>query len=212
MTQKTITVTEKHSFPLRFLHWNNVFLLSLMIWSGVLIYWANQAYFKIPPTIAHDLHIEYSLARGMGWHFLIMWPFALNGLAYVIYLFVSGHWRMLVPLKHSLKEVILVVLHDFKIIKIAPPNIGKYNAAQRIAYSGAIVMGAGTLITGLAIYKPVQVGWLTFILGGYEAARLEHFILTMGLVFFIIIHVLQVLKTGWNNFRAMIAGYEIEKN
>ena len=212
MTEKTITVTEKHSFVLRFLHWSNVVFLGLMIWSGVLVYWANQAYIKIPKGIAHDFKIEYSLARGMGWHFLMMWPFALNGIAYVLYLGFSGQWRMLVPLKNGLKDAFLVAMHDFRLVKTPPPIIGKYNAAQRIAYCGAILMSLGMLITGLAIYKPVQLGWLTYLCGGYEAARFEHFILTVGLVVFIFIHVLHVMKAGWNNFRGMIAGYEIEKD
>jgi thiosulfate reductase cytochrome b subunit len=72
-------------------------------------------------------------------------------------------------------------------------------------------MGIGSLITGLAIYKPVQFGWAAWLCGGYKAARLEHFILTIGYVLFFIVHILQVIKTGWNNFQAMITGFEISK-
>jgi thiosulfate reductase cytochrome b subunit len=61
----------------------------------------------------------------------------------------------------------------------------------------------------LAIYKPVQLGWLTTILGGYELARFEHFLLTIGYVLFFLIHIAQVIKTGWNNFRAMVTGFEV---
>jgi thiosulfate reductase cytochrome b subunit len=211
MDEKIISVTEKHSGLLRIFHWINFPLLILMIWSGTLIYWANQAYIKIPDSLANKLGIEFRLAMGMGWHFFLMWLFALNGLLYVIYLFYSGEWRMLIPQKKSFKEAILVVLHDLKIRSTAPAIEGKFNAAQRIAYTGVIIMGAGALVTGLAIYKPVQAGFLTAVLGGYEAARLEHFLLTIGFILFIIVHVLQVIKAGWNNFRAMIAGYEIEK-
>jgi thiosulfate reductase cytochrome b subunit len=70
-------------------------------------------------------------------------------------------------------------------------------------------MGAGSLVTGLAIYKPVQLAWLTALLGGYQWARWEHFWLTIGYVLFFVIHIVQVARAGWNNFRAMIAGYEI---
>jgi len=70
-------------------------------------------------------------------------------------------------------------------------------------------MGLGSLLTGLAIYKPVQFGWLTRLLGGYEAARIEHFVLTIGYVLFFIVHVAQVVRAGWNNFRSMVAGFEI---
>jgi thiosulfate reductase cytochrome b subunit len=62
------------------------------------------------------------------------------------------------------------------------------------------------------IYKPVQLHYLTFLLGGYAAARLEHFILMIGFILFFMVHVVQVLKAGWNQFRAMVTGYEIKKN
>ena len=105
-----------------------------------------------------------------------------------------------------------MLLHDLKISKNKPVVRGKFNGAQRIVYSAVIVMGLGSLLTGIAIYKPVQVGWFTQLLGGYEAARLEHFILMILFILFFIIHVLQVMRAGWNNFRAMIAGYEIQKS
>jgi thiosulfate reductase cytochrome b subunit len=89
------------------------------------------------------------------------------------------------------------------------PTQGKYNAAQQIAYTLIVLAGAGSVITGLAIYKPVQLHWLTTLLGGYEMARWLHFWLTMGYVVFFVIHVVQVALAGWNNFRAMIAGFEL---
>ncbi len=70
-------------------------------------------------------------------------------------------------------------------------------------------MGAGSLLTGLAIYKPVQLAWLTTLLGGYPAARLEHFVLALGYVVFFLIHITQVVRAGWNNFRAMVIGVEV---
>ena len=70
-------------------------------------------------------------------------------------------------------------------------------------------MGAGSLLTGLAIYKPVQLAWLTTLLGGYPLARLEHFVLTVGYVVFFVIHITQVIRAGWNNFRAMVIGVEV---
>jgi thiosulfate reductase cytochrome b subunit len=102
------------------------------------------------------------------------------------------------------------VLHDLHISKYHPPQI-KYNGAQRIAYTAIIIMGIGSLLTGLAIYKPVQFSFISMLCGGYEAARAEHFILTIGYILFFLIHILQVMKTGWNNFQAMITGFEILK-
>ena len=132
----------------------------------------------------------------------------INGILYIAYTIISGEWRYLVPNKHSFKESLQVILHDLHIRKTAPPQL-KYNAAQRLAYSMIILMGFGSLLTGFAIYKPVQIQWLTNLCGGYEAARLEHFILTVGYVLFFVIHIVQVIIAGWNNFRAMVAGFEI---
>jgi thiosulfate reductase cytochrome b subunit len=91
----------------------------------------------------------------------------------------------------------------------AHPPPRKFNGAQQIAYTSVILMGAGSLLTGLAIYKPVQFAWLTSLLGGYEWARFIHFWLTVGYVMFFIVHLVQVIKAGWNNFRTMVTGYEI---
>jgi thiosulfate reductase cytochrome b subunit len=137
-----------------------------------------------------------------------MWFFFLNGLLYVLYTVVSGEWRLLVPNRHSWREAWQVVLHDLHLRKTAPPQL-KYNAAQRIAYSAIVVMGAGSIVTGLAVYKPVQLGWLCALCGGYEIARIIHFILTVGYVVFFMVHIIQVMLAGWNNFRAMVTGFEV---
>jgi thiosulfate reductase cytochrome b subunit len=100
------------------------------------------------------------------------------------------------------------VLHDLHLSDLEPPK-RKFNGAQQIAYTSVILMGAGSLSTGLAIYKPVQFAWLTTLSGGYEMARFEHFWLTIGYVLFFLIHITQVVRAGWNNFRAMVTGYEV---
>lgn len=192
------------------MHWINFPLLALMIWSGILIYWADDAFIPIPDPLARALGINHHLAEGMGWHFFLMWPFAVNGMAHALALGSSGEWRELWPARDDFRDAVLVTLHDLHLRREAPPLRGKYNAAQRIAYTGVNLMGLGSLLTGLAIYKPVQAGWLTALLGGYEAARLEHFVLMCGFVTFFVIHVAQVARAGWNCFRAMVAGYEIK--
>jgi thiosulfate reductase cytochrome b subunit len=75
-----------------------------------------------------------------------------------------------------------------------------------------VLMGAGSLLTGLAIYKPTQAHWLTSLLGGYEMARWLHFWLTMSFCGFFLVHVGQVVLAGWNNFRSMVSGYEIQRS
>lgn len=166
--------------------------------------------FHFFPTWFYDsLRLDHRLAEGMAWHFTLMWGFALNGLAYVSYTILSGEWRHLAPNRHTFRDAWQTILHDMRLSKQAPPK-AKFNGAQRLAYTGVIAMGAGSLLTGLAIYKPTQLAWLTTLLGGYEAARAEHFALTIGYVLFFVVHISQVIRAGWNNFRAMICGYELE--
>ena len=214
-------IVKKHPLAIRWFHWINFPVLGIMIWSGLLIYWANDVYkigfgsttlIKFFPQSFYDaLHIEQRLAEGMAYHFLFMWLFFLNGIVYVLYTIISGEWRDLVPKRNSFKQAWQVLLHDLHIRKTAPPIIGKYNAAQRIAYTAIIVMGIGSILTGLAIYKPVQLGWLCSLMGGYKFARILHFALTIGYVLFFLIHIFQVIRAGWNNFRAMITGFEVRK-
>jgi len=209
-------IKKKHPLAIRWLHWLNFPILGIMIWSGMLIYWANDVY-KIgwgdktilkffPDSFYKAFRIPFRLAEGMSLHFVFMWLFAINGFIYVLYLVFSGKWQSVFPNKKSFKESILVLLHDLHLRKSAPPQ-KKYNAAQRIAYSTVIFMGFGSVLTGLSIFKPIQFQPLTEMLGGYEWARAEHFTLTILFVLFFFIHVIQVIFAGWNNFQSMVTGF-----
>lgn len=212
------SIKEKHSLAMRWCHWVNFPILTVMIWSGMLIYWASDTYsitlfghtyIKFFPNWFYTtFNIPRRLAEGMAFHFLFMWFFTINGALYVLYTLFSGEWRQLVPKRNSFKEAWQVILHDLHIRKIAPPQ-NKYNAAQRISYTAIIIMGFGSLITGLAIYKPVQFNTLTWLCGGYHAARIEHFVLTIGYVLFFLVHVIQVILAGWGNFQSVITGFEV---
>jgi thiosulfate reductase cytochrome b subunit len=208
----------KHPLAIRWFHWINFPVLFLMIWSGLLVYWANDVYrigagnltiFKFFPQAFYErFHIEQRLAEGMAFHFAFMWIFALNGLLYVLYLAFSGEWKYLLPRRDTLRAAWHVVLHDLRLRREPLPR-ERFNGAQRLAYTGIVLMGFGSLLTGLAIYKPIQLSWLTTLFGGYMIARWIHFWLTMGFCAFFLVHVLQVIRAGWNNFRAMITGYEL---
>ena len=206
----------KHLVAIRWLHWINFPLLALMIWSGLLIYWAYPAYSVGPlrpftAWIYHALRMDYRLAEGMALHFFFMWFFVVNGIVYVAYTLLSGEWRLLVPRSSAaFRDAWHVVLHDLHLRKEAPAQ-DKYNAAQQISYTAIIVMGIGSVLTGLAIYKPAQLSWLAMLFGGYQGARCIHFVLTIGYCVFFIVHVVQVTFAGWNNFRSMVIGYELVK-
>lgn len=215
-------VIKKHPLAIRWLHWIHFPLLIIMTWSGLLIYWAYQPY-RIgwgnmtivkffPKEFNQALNIPYRLAEGMSIHFTFMWLFAINGFLYLSFLLVSGQWKLLFPSKKTFGESIRFILNDLKIRKQPDDPAIKYNAAQRVIYSGVILMGAFMLLTGLAIYKPVQLNWLCALLGGYAAARLEHFIITILFCLFFLVHVIQVFRAGWNNFRSMLTGFEVNEN
>jgi thiosulfate reductase cytochrome b subunit len=222
-----VTVEYKHSLATRWMHWINFPLLFVMIYSGILIYWADSQHeglnahrvyrigighwtlFRLfPKWFYNSLHLKFQLAQGLAYHFFFMWFFALNGVAYVLYTFLSGEWRYLVPTRSSFAGVAHVVLHDLGLTKRPLPR-QKFNDAQRMAYTGVVMMGMGSVLTGLAIYKPTQLHIITSLFGGYEMARWLHFWLTLSYVAFFVIHVAQVIRAGWNNFRAMIIGYEV---
>ena len=209
----------KHPLAIRWFHWMNFPLIAVMIWSGSLIYWASAVYrigfgrhtllaMNFPQPVWKELNAAYRLPDGMAIHFFFMWFFAANGVLYVAYTVLSGEWRALVPNRRSFVEALQVTLHDLHLRHDAPPP-RKFNGAQQIAYTGVVLMGLGSLLTGLAIYKPVQLSWLTSLIGGYPMARFFHFWITIGYLLFFVVHVSQVIRAGWNNFRAMVIGYEV---
>lgn len=244
-SDRPLKLERKHPLAIRWFHWINFPVLMVMVWSGILIYWAQDAYspFKFtlfpdwfynwdngyqqriqplidagktaPPRTAFESllntlnpQLDHRLAEGMAWHFLFMWIFGINGVLYVIYLAFSGEWRVLLPGKGTLKSALQTVLHDLHLSKQPPPR-AKFNGAQQIAYTSVILMGGLALLSGLAIFKPVQTSPLAGLIGGYSFARIIHFALMVGFVGFFFIHVAQVIRAGWNNFRAMVTGYEL---
>jgi thiosulfate reductase cytochrome b subunit len=223
----TIRLERKHPLAIRWMHWINFPVLFIMILSGIRIYWNDSdnahlhphAVYRIglgsftllrifPDPVWKALNIPWHVTQGMGDHFFFMWIFAINGIAYAAFLLISGEWRFLLPQKQSFRDGLLVLLVSLRLRKGRPPQ-RKYNAAQRIAYTTVILMGFGSLLTGMAIYKPTQAHYLTTFLGGYEWARWEHFWLTMGFCLFFLVHVAQVVFAGWNSFRSMVSGFEI---
>ena len=193
-----------HPLWVRWTHWINFPLLTLMVWSGLMIYWANRVYWpRIPDSFFNLIGLDHRLAEGMSYHFFFMWFFALNGLFYFIYIMISGEWRDIFPKRNSFKEALNVFLHDLGINKKLPGD-EKFNGAQRIVYTLVIFMGFASLLSGLAIYKPIQVQFLKNLLGGYELARRIHFYLTLGFVLFFVVHIIQVGRAGLQNFLSMV--------
>ena len=166
---------EKHRRGNRWMHWLNFPLLTVMIWSGLRIYWADlrdpnvlgvggwEVFTFFPDWINGPLGLERKLARGMAFHFSFGWLFLLNGLFFAAYLSRTKGWRNFVPSLSDLRNIGPLLLHEIGLRKEAPPQ-GKYNVMQQLSYGGILIMGLLATLTGFAIYKPTQLSPLTLSL------------------------------------------------
>jgi thiosulfate reductase cytochrome b subunit len=176
-----------HSLPVRLTHWVNAMAMTVMIMSGWRIYDASPLFgFEIPAWMT----LGDWLGGALAWHFAAMWLLAGNFALYVGYGLVSGHIRRrLLPLRpreiwHDLVAALRLRL---------PHSDDSYNAVQRLLYLLVGVGIAGAIISGLAIWKPVQLAPLTALLGGYEVARRVHFLAMAGISLFIVVHLVLVV-------------------
>lgn len=189
-----------HPLWVRVTHWINAIAVVLMMLSGWQIYNASPLFpFTFPPSIT----IGGWLAGALLWHFAAMWLFALNGLIYVGLGIVTGRFRRkLFPiLPRELARDTLAALT----FKLSHHDLSVYNSLQRLLYLGVIVAGVIVALSGLAIWKPVQLQALTAIFGGYDAARYVHFFAMSTIAGFLVIHVILALLVP-RSLRAMIAG------
>jgi thiosulfate reductase cytochrome b subunit len=190
-----------HPFVVRITHWINVLAVLVMVTSGWRIYNAAPLFesFVFPDALT----LGGWLAGALQWHFAAMWLLALNGLVYVVYGIVSGHFRRkLLPISPR------AALHDVGQAlrgRLAHDDLTVYNAAQRAAYVVLILSLALLIASGLAIWKPVQLQELANLMGGYEGARLLHFFAMALMVFIVIVHVVMVALVP-RTFPTMITG------
>lgn len=211
-------LVERHPWPTRVLHWANVPVMAVMVWSGLGISAAKEPYTiaiagrtlvtLFPAEFFRTLDMQ-DPPNAIGWHFAFVWLLGLIGLSYLTWTFASGCWRRLLPQRGSGRDAWDVLLRDLGVRKTPSPPRNGYNGAQRIAYTMAIALGIGLGLTGLAIFRPTQFSFLVWMLGGYPVARAIHFWLTIAMVLFVAIHVLQVARAGWNTLRSMIIGVEV---
>ena len=151
------------------------------------------------------------LAGALRWHFALMWPYTINGLIFLLLLLLTEegrHYRIRRADFAGAKEMLLHPVKTFH----HPPGEGKFNPIQKIAYNVVILAGVLSVLTGLAILKPVQLGWLTWLFGGYQPSRFLHFLVMLFLVVFMIGHFLMVISHGWRRGLApMIVGIKAER-
>ena len=184
----------------RTMHWINAVAMILMIMSGWQIYNASPLF---------DFHFDKSITLGgwlggaLLWHFAAMWLLMINGLAYLIMGLATGRFRRkLLPITPS------GVISDAKAaltFKLSHDDLSKYNHVQKLLYAGIIAVGVVIVLSGLSIWKPVQLYYLVMLFGDYPTARYVHFICMALICLFLIVHVVLALLVP-KSLRAMIIG------
>ena len=202
-----------HPLPLRAMHWTNALAILVLIGSGITIY-SDQplfAHIHFPafialggePETAYRLHGDGGFGGALLWHFAAMWVLVLNGLAYLAYGLATGRFRrMLLPLR--VRDIVATV-RDAVRFHLGHDDLTMYNAVQKILYIGVIALIAVQVLAGLALWKPVQFATLTALFGGFEGARLVHFLGMAGICAFLAIHVLLALLVP-RTLLAMVTG------
>lgn len=204
MTADTMAITGTgttiHPRWVRICHWINALAVLVMIGSGWQIYNASPLFdFVFPRQIA----LGNWLAGALLWHFAAMWVLVINGIVYVALGIITGRFRRkLLPIRPAEVAADLKAALTFK---LAHEDLSRYNAVQKLLYTGVIFVGIVIVLSGLSIWKPIQFQELTALFGGYDVARYVHFFAMVAIVGFLIVHVALALIVP-RSLRAMIIG------
>ncbi|HVR95742.1 MAG TPA: cytochrome b/b6 domain-containing protein [Thermoanaerobaculia bacterium] len=209
-------LVRRHHWLVRVSHWANAVLLVGMIASGLQIYSAFRHFGpRGGPYLPNPWDGEHFpgwarlggwLGGGINWHFALAWPFVLTGLVYLLYMAFSGEWRSLLFRPRDVPRAWQMQLYYLRLRKEHPPQ-GKHNALQKLAYTAIFLLGALAVLSGFAIYKPVQLSWLVAAFGGFERVRYWHFWTVWIFIAFTLVHVALVFLVDPASLRAMITGW-----
>jgi thiosulfate reductase cytochrome b subunit len=189
-----------HPLVVRITHWINAAATILMIMSGWQI---HNAYPTLPFRFPGDITLGRWLGGGLQWHFAAMWLVLANGLVYLTYALLSGRLRRkLLPIRFAdLAADVRAALTG----RLNHDDLAAYNAVQKLLYLGVIGAGVLAVLTGFAIWKPVQFRELTYLFGDFDTARLVHFLAMVAITLFLAVHVVMALLVP-KSLRAMIRG------
>jgi thiosulfate reductase cytochrome b subunit len=190
-----------HPLRVRIMHWINALAIFIMIGSGWKIYNDDIlfGFLRFPDAIVIGKWAQY----GLQWHFFGMWIFVLNGFAYLCYGIVSGRfWQKLFPI--SPREVFVTVGEALR-FRLRHDDLMHYNAVQKVLYLGVMAVGVLIVISGLALWKPVQFSELANLFGSFQNIRLVHFLCMTAIVAFIVVHVTLALLVP-QSLLAMLTG------
>jgi Ni/Fe-hydrogenase b-type cytochrome subunit len=206
---------KRHHAVVRITHWVNVVALTIMVGSGLRIFNAYPAFarrgqgFCCYPFADKPIPAAFTfggwLAGARNWHFAMMWVLVVNGLVYLGFIYLHGEWRDLVPRRGIVRDAWQMV-RFYLFVRKDHPHQGKHNALQRLAYFSMPLVGIMAVVTGIAIWKPVQLAGLTNALGGYVWARYLHFWAMLLLVVLTVGHVFMVFTVDPYSIPAMITG------
>jgi thiosulfate reductase cytochrome b subunit len=205
MTAGGVKSTERyprlHPLPVRVMHWINAFAMIVMIGSGWKIY-NDEVIFgwlHFPDWIT----IGGEAQGALQWHFFAMWILAINGLCYLGYGIASGRFRRkLFPI--SPRQVFSDIADALR-LRLSHDDITRYNAVQKLLYVGIIAVIVVQVLSGLAVWKPVQFSELTSLFYSFQGSRLVHFLGMAAIVAFIVIHVALALLVP-KTIGAMLTG------
>jgi thiosulfate reductase cytochrome b subunit len=189
------------------MHWTNATAMLIMVTSGWKIY-NDEVIFgwlHFPEAITLGKYAQH----GLQWHFFGMWILAINGLTYLIYGFVTGRFReKLLPIRPG--EVIATV-RDALRLRLSHDDLTHYNAVQKVLYVGIILVGIAVVISGLAIWKPIQFSELTTLFYDFQTARLVHFLCMSAIVGFLTVHVALAILVPRSLLAMLTGGPVIER-
>jgi len=205
-------VLYEHLYIVRLTHWVSAISIAIMIFSGIEIFRAFPSFgAKIPQKVLVSVPNWLGLGGWLGgslqWHLTFMWPVIGSGFVYILYQGMSGNYRQVLFTAADIGGVWPMIRHYF-LFGPAPEPKESYNPLQKLAYTCAVVIGAVAVLTGLVLYKPVQLSGLARVMGGFGRVRLWHFGAMLGLATFIPGHLVMVALHGWNNFYSMIIGWK----
>jgi Ni/Fe-hydrogenase b-type cytochrome subunit len=205
----------RHHWVVRVTHWVNAAALTIMVGSGLRIFNAYPAFaprgeqFCCWPlegrAVAEWLTFGGWLAGARNWHFAMMWVLFLNGLVYVAFIYLHGEWRDLVPRRGDPRDA-WEMIRFYLFARPEHPRQGKHNALQKATYFLLPWLGLAAVLTGIAIWKPVQLAWLTNLMGGYVWARFWHFLVMLALVTLSVVHIVMVFAVDPWSLRSMLTG------
>ena len=202
----------EHPFIVRLCHWVNAVALFVMVGSGLQIFRAFPSFgAKIPQQDLLHWPKAFAIGGWLGgalqWHLTFMWIYLATGVVYLGYQLFSGNYRQVMFLPRDIPGVWPMVKHYF-FFGPKPPVREAYNPLQKHAYTTVIGLGVLSVVTGLAVWKPVQFSWLAWMMGGFHWARIWHFAVMWAILFFVLGHLVMVILHGWNNFVSMVTGWK----